>query len=159
MNPGSTSPEEIREPATRKVSPRREGKKRKVPKGLTGCFFHALLLLGIFVAVPAATLSMQHYNNTHPGVYRDCTVTAADPHHSISTHRKGSDSYKVRIETSDCGAYELAHGIDEDNYQDMAQKIIPGEYRLELAATAVAFEKVEKFFQSPVNIESLERAG
>ena len=120
-----------------------------------GCWSYALFMLGIFVVLPATTLLMQEYNNTHSRTYRSCTVTEAEPYHFAN--RKGRDSYKVFIKTSDCGDYELKRGITESNYHDIAQGLTPGEYRLELAATAVAFEEVHKFFGNRVIVESLEK--
>lgn len=104
-------------------------------------------MLGIFVVLPETDLSMQEYNNTHPSTFHNCTVTQADPYHRTS--RKGAGSYKVLIDTSDCGDYELDRGVTKSNYRDVAQKLTPGEYRLELAATAVALEGVPQILQGP----------
>ncbi|MCC3266901.1 hypothetical protein [Arthrobacter gengyunqii] len=124
-------------------------------KDRLGCWLFILVMLGVWVVLPAAVFGMQEYNNTQPRTYRNCTVTQAEPDRSGT--KRGKSNHKVLIDTSDCGDYELRHGITGSNYRDIAQGLTPGEYRLELAATAVAFEEVHKFFGNRVIVESLEK--
>lgn len=125
-------------------------------KEKVGYSLFALLLLGIFIIMPAGVLATQEWNKNSPTQWRECTVTKAEPSY-VSGRR--SESYSIHLNTTDCGTFELNKGVDADNYKDRAREITPGEYRLELAASAVKMESFERFFHSRIDIESIEPAG
>lgn len=106
--------------------------------------------------MPAAQLTVQEWNKNSPTEWRECTVTKAEPRKVVSAK---STSYRIDIDTANCGTFELYKGVTESNYEDLAREIPPGSYRLELAVSAVKFEPVERFFHSRVNIESIEPAA
>jgi hypothetical protein len=130
-------------------------------KEKVGFSLSALLLLGIFIIMPAGDLAIQEWDKNSPTEWRECTVTKAEPYHAYSNrpHSRRYESYQVKIDTNDCGNFELDKGVSEDNYKDRAREITPGEYRLELAASAVKMESFERFFHTRIDLESIEPVG
>lgn len=145
-------------PGNHSGSPQHAGVWKKFTADLSrkekvGYALFVLLLFGIFVILPGGQLAVQEWNKNTPVEWRECTVTEAEPRKVVGLK---NTSYRIEIDTADCGDFELFKGVDENNYVALASSILPGSYRLELAASAVKLEQVERFFNSRVNIESIE---
>ncbi|MDK1361877.1 hypothetical protein QNO00_16610 [Arthrobacter sp. zg-Y1219] len=69
-------------------------------KEKVGYSLFALLLLGIFIIMPAGVLATQEWNKNSPTQWRECTVTKAEPSY-VSGRR--SESYSIHLNTTDCG--------------------------------------------------------
>jgi hypothetical protein len=91
-----------------------------------------LALLAFVVFIGPAVL--RSYDAHHLMTVR-CTISSADGRlQSTSTRGVHRSIPQVRIETSDCGRFLLRHGVTRANREEVAARLPPGEYAIEIGA-------------------------